>query len=48
MILFCLNTVAMFIDISAAWWCWKKKDICGIILWCTMALIMAVATTRIA
>jgi hypothetical protein len=38
-----LCLVAMFVDMIAAWYQWKKKDICGVVFWCTLVLVMAMA-----
>lgn len=32
----------MMIDMVVAWCQQKKKDICGVVFWCTSALIMAI------
>ena len=42
MIIFYLRIVAMFVDMVTAWYQWKKKDISGVIFWCTLAIIMAI------
>ncbi|GLB30994.1 hypothetical protein LAD12857_29170 [Lacrimispora amygdalina] len=37
--------VAIFIDLLVAWYQVKKKDLCGVVFSCTLALIMAIAAT---
>lgn len=37
------RVVIMFVNMLMAWWYWKKKDIGGVILYCTLTIISAMA-----
>ena len=43
MIFFIFRVIIMFVNLLIAWWYWKKRDIGGVILYCTLTIITAMA-----
>ncbi len=37
------RVIVTFFDLIMALWCWRNKNIDGVVLYCTLAIILAIA-----